>query len=129
MSEIWDSLKGVEQATGESSQRDAKQKPDRRSGPRFWAHLPVFVYGRGAGNEPFHEATEIIRANPTGGLITLTVWVALGRPILLINRANQKEQPCRIVGHRGTYLERSAFGFEFLEPTAGFWDPPLSEFS
>jgi hypothetical protein len=96
--------------------------PDRRCCPRLWAYVPVLVYGRTTGNEPFHESTEALRVNASGGLITLKTPVGPLQTILLINKTNQKEQKCRVVGFRGTYLSRSAIGFEFLEPAPDFWD-------
>jgi hypothetical protein len=71
---------------------------------------------------PFHEPTEALRVNANGGLITLTNAVRLGHPLLLINKVNHKEQKCYVVGRRGSYLNRSAVGFEFSEPIPDFWD-------
>jgi hypothetical protein len=122
MSKIWDSLRAVEQQENESSRRSIESVPDRRCGPRFWAYAPVLVYGRSTQDEPFHESTEALRVNARGGLITLTTAVTPGDTLLLINKANQKEQKCRVVGHRGSYLDRSAVGFEFSEPAPDFWD-------
>ena len=115
MSKIWDSVR--------LSRKGIGSIPDRRRGPRVLAYTPVLVYGHTMGNEPFHEPTEALHVNARGGLITLTTAVSPGNPILLINKANQKEQKCRLVGHRGTYLRRSAIGFEFdLERVPDFWD-------
>jgi hypothetical protein len=122
MSRIWDSLRVVEQEANESSQRNIASVPDRRCGPRFWAYAPVFVYGCSTQDGPFHESTEALRVNAHGGLITLTTTVRPGHLLLLINKANHKEQKCRVVGHRGSYLNRSAVGFEFSEPVPDFWD-------
>jgi hypothetical protein len=122
MSKIWDSLKSVEQAS-RRPQRDAGDSSrGRRRGKRVWVYVPVSVYGHTAGDEPFHEPTEALRVNAGGGLITLTTAVRPGNPILLFNKANHKEQKCRLVGCRGSYLGRSAVGFEFLEDVPDFWD-------
>jgi len=116
MSKIWDSVR--------LSRKGPPSNPDRRHGRRVLAYAPVLVYGHTTGNEPFHEPTEALHVNARGGLITLTTAVRPGHPILLINKANHKEQKCRLVGYRGTYLRRSAIGFEFelLEPFSDFWD-------
>jgi len=122
MSRIWDSLKALEKGKGGSSQKDSDSAPDRRCGPRLWAYAPVLVYGRTTENEPFHESTEALRVNASGGLLTLTTAVSADYPMLVMNIANNKEQKCRLVGYRGTYLGRSAIGFEFLEHVPCFWE-------
>lgn len=122
MSKIWNTLRTLEQEKGGAPRRKLDPIIDRRDGPRLWAYAPVLVYGHTTGNEPFHEPTEALRVNARGGLITLTTAVKLGNAIVLINKANEKEQKCRLVGYRGTYLGRSAIGFEFFERAPGFWD-------
>jgi hypothetical protein len=122
MSKIWDSLTAVEQQAPGSPRRGVDSVPDRRCGPRLWAYAPLLVYGRTTEDEPFHEPTEALRVNAGGGLITLTTAVVPGHSFLLINKVNDKEQKCRVVGHRGSYLNRSAVGFEFSEPVPDFWD-------
>jgi hypothetical protein len=82
----------------------------------------VLIYGSTDRDEPFHEQTEALRVNAGGGLITLTTAVQDGNALLLINKVNLKEQKCHVVGHRGSYLNRSAVGFEFSESVPDFWD-------
>jgi hypothetical protein len=122
MSKIWDSLTAVEQHAPGSSRRGVDSVSDRRIAPRLWAYAPVLVYGRTTEDQPFHEPTEALRVNASGGLITLTTAVRPGHTFLLINKANHMEQKCHVVGHRGSYLNRSAVGFEFSEPVPDFWD-------
>jgi hypothetical protein len=122
MSKIWDSLTAVEQHAPGSSRRGVDSVPDRRIASRLWAYAPVLVYGRMTEDQPFHEPTEALRVNASGGLITLTTAVRPGHSFLLINKVNHKEQKCHVVGHRGSYLNRSAVGFEFSEPVPDFWD-------
>jgi hypothetical protein len=122
MSRIWDSLGAVEQHAGKSSGRSSGSVADRRCGPRLWAYAPVLVYGRTTQDVPFHEPTEALRVNASGGLITLTTAVRPGHLFLLINKVNHKEQKCHVIGHRGSYLNRSAVGFEFSEHVPDFWD-------
>ena len=80
----------------------------------------MFVYGRTVQDEPFYEPTEALRVNAGGGLITLTTATRPGCPLLLINKFNQEEQKCHVVGHRRNYLNRSAVGFEFSESAPDF---------
>src|SRR5271170_6074405 len=122
MSRIWDSLTAVERQTNELSGRGVDSVADRRRGPRLWAYAPLLVYGHTTDGEPFHEPTEALRVNARGGLFTLTTAVRDGHPLLLVNKVNHKEQKCHVVGHRGSYLSRSAVGFQFLEPVPDFWD-------
>jgi hypothetical protein len=122
MSRIWDSLGSVERWGNELSGRSINSVVDRRCGPRLWAYAPLLVYGRTTDDEPFHESTEALHVNATGGLITLTAPVRPGHPLVLINKVNLREQKCHVVGHRGSYLNRSAVGFEFSEPVPDFWD-------
>jgi hypothetical protein len=122
MSKIWDSLTSVEQHSPGSSRRGADSVSDRRIGPRFWAYAPVLVYGRTTEGQPFHEPTEALRVNASGGVITLTTAVIPGHCFLLINKVNHREQKCHVVGRRGSYLNRSAVGFELSEPDSDFWD-------
>jgi hypothetical protein len=122
MSRIWDSLRNVEQKGSELSRRSINPVADRRCAQRVWAYAPLFVYGRTDHDEPFHESTEALHVNASGGLITLTTAVGPGRHLLLINKISMKEQQCHIVGHRGSYLNRCAVGFEFSELASDFWD-------
>lgn len=122
MSKIWDSITAVERQTADSSRSRSRSVADRRSGPRLWVNAPLLVYGRTTDDEPFHEPTEALRVNASGGLITLRTALSPGSPFLLINKVNHKEQKCHVVGHRGSYLNRSAVGFEFSEPVPDFWD-------
>jgi hypothetical protein len=121
MSRIWDSLRIVERTAIQSGRGGIEGIADRRCGPRQWSYTPVFVYGRTERDEPFYERTEALRVNAGGGLITLTTAVRPGHPLVLINKLNQKEQKCHVVGHRGSYLNRNAVGFEFSEAAPDFW--------
>ena len=122
MSRIWDSLTAVERQANESSGRSINSVADRRCGPRVWAYASLLVYGRTTDDQPFHEPTEALRVNASGGLITLTTAVRPGHTFLLINKVNHREQKCHVVGQRGSYLNRSAVGFEFSESVPDFWD-------
>jgi hypothetical protein len=122
MSKIWNSLTAVERLTTDSSRSRSRSVAERRCGPRQWVYAPLLVYGRTTDDTPFHEPTEALRVNANGGLITLRTAVSPGRSFLLINKVNHKEQKCHVIGHRGSYLDRSAVGIEFSEPTPDFWD-------
>jgi hypothetical protein len=122
MSRIWDSLSAVERQANKSSRRSIGSVADRRCGLRLWAYAPGLVYGRTTQDMPFHEPTEALRVNASGGLITLTTAVRPGHPLFLIDKVNHMEQKCHVVGHRGSHVSRSAVGFEFLESVFDFWN-------
>jgi hypothetical protein len=79
------------------------------------------VYGYTSENEPFHEGTEALHVNPCGGLITLNSPVVHGQALILINKANEKEQKCHVVCERSGYLNRVIVAVGFPEPVPDFW--------
>jgi len=131
MSKIWDALREVERLKnkrvyGEGLQNHRDAIADRRATKRFLANAPILVYGYGATDDPFHEGTEALSVNARGGLITLTTAVNPGQTLLLINKANEKEEKCTVVRQAATYLNRTGIVVEFPRPVADFWDttPP-----
>jgi len=120
MSRIWESLKHVEQRQVPQPPIEDTQPtswlPERRCGERRRVCLPVFVYGHSAERGPFYESTEVLYANNSGGLITLQADVAPGDKLLLTIKQSSRDQECRIIGVRSTYLNRSAVAVEFCEP-------------
>jgi hypothetical protein len=127
MSKIWDSLQDVEQHQNKHDHKESEQNfcdpiPDRRSTKRLRANVPVLVYGYEAASTPFHEGTEALHVNARGGLITLNTPVNPGQMLLLINKANQKEQRCSVVRQESTYLNRAAVVVKFPHQALDFWD-------
>ncbi len=126
MSRIWDSLKDLELREKAFASREGVGTPhvpgpDRRCGPRIWSYSPVLVYGYTTGNEPFHEETEALHVNASGGLIVLDSTVVQGQNLILINKANEKEQKCCVVRERSGYLNRVVVAVGFPEPVFDFW--------
>jgi hypothetical protein len=129
MSKIWDSLRDAERHQNKHNYNEAVQKhraaiPDRRSTKRLWAYASVLVYGYEAADSPFHEGTEALHVNAGGALITLSTAVNPGQKLLLINKANLKEQKCSVVRQQYTYLNRTAIVVKFAQPVPDFWDTP-----
>jgi len=127
MSKLWDRLRELEQHQNrkdfiKGTQDNFVLGSDRRSSKRFWAFEPVLVYGRAAADDPFHEGTEALYVNSRGGLITLSTAVSPGQTLLLIIKANLKEQKCSVVRHESSYLSRTAVIVEFPQPVVDFWD-------
>lgn len=126
MSKIWDSLVNVEGRRNKHGSKiaassDCGLNPDRRSTRRLWAYVPVLVYGYAGADSPFHEATEAMHVNARGGLITLIAVVEPGQSLLLMNKANLKEQKCSVVRQTSSYLNRSAVVVEFPQAVSDFW--------
>ena len=127
MSKIWEALRQAEWLKNERAGKESLQNrldaiPDRRSTTRYLSNTPVLVYGYGATNDPFHEQTEAIFVNASGGLITLTTAVYPGQTLLLINEANMKEEKCTVVRQVSTNLSRIGIAIKFSQPVPDFWD-------
>ncbi len=126
MSRIWDSLKEVERCERGNDVADRvgierHPVPDRRCTPRIWLYSPLLIYGHTPENGPFLEATEALHVNAGGGLITLTSAVGHGQMLILMNKVNEKEQICRVVSRRSSYLNRDAVVVGFPERVPDFW--------
>jgi hypothetical protein len=127
MSKIWQALREAERLRNERLSEEVLDNPlgvipDRRSTKRFLANTPVLVYGYGATDDPFHERTEALSVNASGGLITLTSAVNPGQTLLLINEANLKEERCTVVRQVSTHLNRIDIAVKFWQPVPDFWE-------
>ena len=127
MSKIWQALREAERLRNERLSEEVLDNPlgaipDRRSTKRFLANTPVLVYGYGATDDPFHERTEALSVNASGGLITLTTAINPGQTLLLINEANLKEERCTVVRQVSTHLNRTDIAVKFWQPVPDFWE-------
>jgi len=127
MSKIWQALREAERLRNERLSEEVLDNPlgvipDRRSTKRFLANTPVLVYGYGATDDPFHERTEALSVNASGGLITLTTAINPGQTLLLINEANLKEERCTVVRQVSTHLNRIDIAVKFWQPVPDFWE-------
>lgn len=127
MSKIWQALREAERLRNERLSKEVLDNPlgaipDRRSTKRLLANTPVLVYGYGATDDPFHERTEALSVNASGGLITLTTAINPGQTLLLINEANLKEERCTVVRQVSTHLNRIDIAVKFSQPVPDFWD-------
>jgi hypothetical protein len=127
MSKIWEALRQAERLKNERAAKKGLHNrldaiPDRRSTIRYLANTPVLVYGYGATNDPFHEQTEALSVNASGGLITLTTAVNPGQTLLLMNEANMKEEKCTVVRQVSIDLRRIGIAVKFQQPVPDFWD-------
>lgn len=126
MSKIWNALRDLERLktdrVSQSSPDPSPADPDRRSTKRFFANVPVSVYGYAATDDPFCLEAEALSVNAGGGIITLNMPVQPGQTLLLINERNLKEQRCTVLRHVFTGRLRTGIVVKFPEPLPDFWD-------
>jgi hypothetical protein len=102
---------------------DAVEIRNRRRSRRCPLDIPVYVYGHGAGQEPFHEEAYTLNVNANGALLLLSVPVREGQKLLLTNQLTQQDQDCRVI-HLGTRRSRTVeTGVAFPAANADFWHP------
>jgi hypothetical protein len=95
--------------------------PDRRRARRWSFDIPVFVYGHGPQEEPFHEEAHTLHVNANGALLLLSVPVEKGQKLLLTNGFTQQEQACQVV-FLGTRRSRTIeAGVAFPQTNPLFW--------
>jgi hypothetical protein len=80
------------------SPRAADRDIERRRSPRCNAYVPVFVYGRTATQDPFHEEAYSAVVSDRGGLLIMTTTVPIGERLLLTNKNTEIDQECRVTG-------------------------------
>jgi hypothetical protein len=130
MSKIWQALREAQRLRKQRVEYEGLQNywdairdiRDRRSTKRFLANTPVWVYGYGATDDPFHEQTKALSVNAGGGLITITTPVNPGQTLLLINEVNLKEEKCTVVREVSTCLDRIDIVVKFPQPVPNFWE-------
>lgn len=95
-------------------------RKERRS-ERSKALIPVFVYGHGSSEEPFHEEAYAAVVSDNGGLLIMNARVQPGQSLLITNRATQEEIACRVAYVGAKEPDQPTVAVEFVEPTSGFW--------
>jgi hypothetical protein len=121
VSRIYDAIKRAQ------SERDASEKAketpefERRHAKRIALCVPVYVYGHGFRQEPFHEEATSLVVNSHGALLKLSTKVKSGQELLLTNRATQLEQSCRVVHLQQKQKKYLEVAVAFTEPAPAFW--------
>jgi hypothetical protein len=122
VSRIYDAVKRAqsERAAGQKLQK--KVEFERRRAERIPLSVPVFVYGHGSHNEPFHEETNSLVVNSHGALLILSNKVKCGQQLLLTNPSTRHEQACHVVHFVKKLRKRSEVAVAFTEPAPAFWN-------
>lgn len=101
----------------------------RRRSKRIHLRIPVAVYGQNRAAGTFREETATDIVNAHGGVVALSSRVAQGEIFLVVNRATQEEQQCRVVYVGPQEGQKKKIGFALLRPAPHFWRvdfPPTS---
>jgi hypothetical protein len=93
----------------------------RRRSKRLPLRVPVAVYGRNRRMGAFREETVTDLVNAHGGLVALTTRVGLGETFLVVNKATQEEQQCRVVYVEPLEGPKKKVGFALLLSAPNFW--------
>jgi hypothetical protein len=101
--------------------RAAQPRTERRRSPRWSAHVPVFVYGHTAAQDPFHEEAYSAVVSDRGALLIMTTAVPVGERLLLTNRVTQIEQECRVAGLGRRDGPNTEVAVEFTAAAQDFW--------
>ena len=93
----------------------------RRRSKRLQLRIPVAVYGRNRRMGTFREETVTELVNAHGGLVALTTRVGPGETFLVVNKATQEEQQCRVVYVEPQEGLKKKVGFALLLSAPNFW--------
>ncbi|HUE55325.1 MAG TPA: hypothetical protein VMO76_05800 [Candidatus Udaeobacter sp.] len=97
----------------------AKKTP--RSSARISLRAPVTIYGFTGKSGAFHEDTQTVMVNSSGGLVTLKTKLELGETAFLVHKSSRQEQEVR-VAYLDRYSDREfRVGLAFKEPISNFW--------
>ena len=95
-------------------------KASRRS-KRVSLRVPVVVYGQNRIVGTFREETSTNLVSAHGGLIALTARVGVGETVLVVNKATQEEQECRVVYVGPLEGPKKKVGVALLRSSPNFW--------
>jgi hypothetical protein len=110
-----------EKASPRSHTENLIEFPDRRRSRRLAIDVPVYVYGYGPGNDPFHEETHTLYVSSTGALLLLSAPVEPGDKLLLTNAITQREQVCVVIYVGKRHQRTTEVGITIVESSTGFW--------
>ena len=96
-------------------------RKDRRGTRRVSVQIPVFVYGRTTGGDPFYEETFTILVNGNGGLISMSSRVRPGQRLVVTNQGNDQTEQCVVVSVGARATDRSNIALKFPTSMPQFW--------
>jgi len=99
----------------------AKNPKIRRRSKRLSLKIPVAVYGRNSRMGAFREETATDLVSAHGGQVALGARVGLGETFLVVNKATQEEQQCRVVYVGPMEGLKKKVGFALLQASPRFW--------
>jgi hypothetical protein len=126
MSRILEALKRTPQVPTEEphpkpAATESAGMADRRRSRRKPFDITVYVYGHGAGDEPFHEEAHTLNVNANGALLLLSVPVRKGQSLLLTNQLTEREQECQVIFLGNHYTRTVETGVAFVRSDPEFW--------
>ncbi len=95
-------------------------KASRRS-RRVSLRVPVVVYGQDRSVGAFHEETSTNLVSAHGGLVALIARVGVGETVLVVNKATQEEQECRVTYVGSLEGPKKKVGLALLRSAPNFW--------
>lgn len=93
----------------------------RRRSKRIHLRIPVAVYGQNRAAGAFREETATDTINAHGGMVVLSARVGLGETFLVVNKATQEEQQCRVVYVGPLEGHKKKVGFTLMRSAPHFW--------
>jgi hypothetical protein len=99
----------------------AKTSTAGPSDRRRTRRVSVFVYGRTAGGDPFHEEAYTILVNGNGGLLSMSSRVRPGQRLVVTNQGNDQTELCVVVSVEPRVTDRSKIALKFPKPAPKFW--------
>lgn len=95
--------------------------PETRRGARQPRQVALLVEGWTQDGKSFLEEASTLLVNGNGGLVVLSAAVGMGQKLLVVNRANQRTQQCR-VAYIGKQADGKAkVGIALGHPDDDFW--------
>jgi len=95
-------------------------KASRRS-KRVSLRVSVVVYGQNRSVGTFREEPSTNLVSAYGGLVALTARVAVGETVLVVNKATQEEQECRVTYVHSLEGPKKKVGLALLRTSPNFW--------
>jgi hypothetical protein len=98
----------------------AESNSDRRRSHRVNIAMPVLVRGM-KGTQKFEEETQTISVSAHGCMVRITMPVARGQEIAIVNKKTAEELPCTVTFIGQKDQGKSEVGVEFAEASPLFW--------